>query len=163
MRRRKIIVAIVALLSIGGFAVWRITHRHDSRLVGTWVETDSRWPTTDELERVANGDQLHPLTQWQLRADGSGNVANMFMYGAGPCRWRTQGDRLFVRYQSEKLSLREEIGELWGTLCGDRPKPWREYRIVFESAWRVRLEFGDPEQRQSHWENRLTRIEGPGE
>jgi len=161
MRRRKIIVTIVALLCLGGFVAWRLIPRHDPRLVGTWLQTDGHWPSNNELERIVNGDRFQPLTRWELRADGSGIVSNVFTYGEGGCHWRTQGDRLFVCYETEPITVRDRIAELWGTLCGARPKRWHEYRVIIESAWRVRLEFGDQEHRQSHWENRLTRIEEP--
>lgn len=163
MRRRRTIIALVALLCFGGFSAWRLVPRHDPRLVGTWLETADRWPSVDELERVANGDRGPQSTQWALRADGSGHVKNVLESGGRPCRWRTEGERLYVQYGAERGSLSEEITELWRTLCGARPKRWHEYRYVFESAWRVRLEFGDPEHRQSHWEIRLSRIEETGE
>src|SRR5690242_9242981 len=134
MRRRKMIVAIVALASLSGFIGWRTYPRMDPRLVGTWVETHDRYATAEEIARARDPVQFSARTKWSFRADGSGTVANLRMGGTGAGRWRTQGDQLFMRHVSEDQSLSEELVELWNVLAGARRRRWREFQTCFDDA-----------------------------
>jgi hypothetical protein len=86
-------------------------------------------------------------------------VTKLLSAGAGACRWRTKGDRLFVQHNPRVLTLRERLVELWETIRGEHPKSWHEYRYIVDGPEQVRVAFGDPEHEQSRWQLHLTRID----
>ena len=158
--KQRVVTTLALLLCVGGAIAWRVWPQHDPRLAGTWLVSHDRWPPADEIERLLNGDESSRFTKWTLQDHGAGTVEDTFLSRGKAFRWHTEGDRLFVQYGSRSLTLREEFAELWRRLGGERSKRWHEYRYDLENTWRVRLEFGDPEHRQPHWEIRLTRIDG---
>lgn len=117
--RRRVVIALALLLCTGSAIAWHVWPRHDRRLVGIWLHTYDGQPLpADAIERVSNGERYFGARGWKLQADGSGigHYHLPMLTQPYPIRWRTRGDRLYIRHDSGNDDLLEELAELWKTL-----------------------------------------------
>jgi hypothetical protein len=71
-RRRRICVSLALSLTAAGCVAWWMTHRSDSRLVGTWLFTRGTPPTVDELRSEKFQIDVRIRIEWSFAADGTG-------------------------------------------------------------------------------------------
>jgi hypothetical protein len=119
-----LIVVLLPVLIAAGAAAWWMTHRHDSRIVGRWLLSDSPGP----------GDGI----EWRFDADGTGR------HGPGRSfvtfRWWTAGERLHLKWGASREgwgALKDTVDELWETLHGKSLEGRHEefvYSAVTETA-----------------------------
>lgn len=169
--RRRAIIALAVLLCIGCAIAWRVWPQHDPRLVGIWLNTYDGQPLpSDAIERVSNGERYFGARGWKLQADGSGigHYHLPMLTQPYPIRWRTRGDRLYIRHDLGNDDLLEELAELWKALRrANHLKRWREHQYVVDDASQMRVvplcipasKNLDPKTGRSYYELSMTRYE----
>lgn len=167
MRRRKIIVALVALLGLGAFTAWRMVHRCDPRLSGRWLVMFSQ-PATEQQIRDAGGritglasanwtlhpdgtgrENLHYFLEMlpQVSAEGTVSLQAMsrpmptWMPSLQSCRWWTEDDRLIIDWGSDATGWQwmqaVAINLFTGTVRSSRVE---EYSYKVEQPHVIRIE-----------------------
>jgi hypothetical protein len=168
MRRRRLLIALVALLVTGTLAGWKLTHRHDPQLVGRWLMTEDAPATTEQLAAATDRTKFEPKTEWMLRDDGSGMMSARQRVGSvapdlgSPLRWWTSGDRLRIRWGmplSAWESIKERFDVLYGKFSGEPPyDPVIKYDYFIERPDLIRVEPKDHADTQSLGVLYLTRL-----
>lgn len=107
MRRRRIRVAIVALLAAGGLIAWRCMPRHDERLVGHWMARYS--PNSNSTEGWEIRNDGTGMRTWRLlEVDGRSTVTTpneSFL-------WQTDGNTVSIRFGASATGW-ERIREVY--------------------------------------------------
>lgn len=142
MRRRKIIVTIVALLlSVSACMKWLQARRHDSRLVGRWLFTRGAAPTADELNWIPDQNSAGERHEWVFKPDGTGRQYSGEDLAAGTdsyliFRWRTDGDRLWLKWgePGSSVGALQEIIEDFRRSLGGQPPGIPQHEYVYTGA-----------------------------
>jgi hypothetical protein len=140
--RRRMLAAAVLTCS-GALTVSWMWKRCDPQLLGTWLVTNDKRPTADQIERATDPNGLSGHYEWTFHGNGTGTEFNMFMYGTGNFRWWTEGDRVFIRHGAGAKGwewVRMKSSELYDALHGHQSRyATGEYVFAGEDAATIRL------------------------
>ncbi|MBL8851708.1 MAG: hypothetical protein JNG89_18650 [Planctomycetaceae bacterium] len=153
MKRRRLVIVLVTLFIVAALGAWKWTHRHDARLAGRWLVTESSPPTAEQLRAATDRANFDPKQEWTLASDGAGRMSGRQWAGStiaafgSELHWWTNGDRLRIKWGLSRPgweSLKESAADLSRVLRGDPPQnPVLNYDIVIEGPDLIRVQPGN--------------------
>lgn len=169
MRRRRMIIALALMVVIGSWMTWRITHRHDPRLVGKWLFTQGAAPTIDELRWESDQSHAGIRIEWTFDPDGTGKQHWFYSVPSIDLMeftWWTDGERVYVKFGRPHhgwAAFRAIFNDFLRTLRGETLRSPDVYTYGVANAdndppQQFRLRFQNEAQVQSDDVYYLTRI-----
>jgi hypothetical protein len=100
-----------------------MTRRHDSRLVGAWLMERGSPAAREEAHRQSVDDRIRELRVWVFDSNGNGRQYSFEDWSSGTetfliFRWRTKGDRLWMKWGAPGSSL-GAVHEIIDDFCRD--------------------------------------------